>query len=256
MARCRFGVPLILLLVSVASAQNPPQSDPQAVALASQTITALTQGSTISDVSLTANVSWIPGPEPQAGTGVLLAKGISESRIDIALSGSGKRTEIRNALNGPAGEWVNPDGTSGKYSLHNCLTDAVWFFPALSSLTNYANSGFLFSYVGEETWNGLSTQHLRVSQDSSQGTQRLSAMDFYIDPTSFLVLGVAYKTHPDSNMNVDLLSEVRFSNYQLVNGFEVPFHIQRLQNGTLMMDVTVTGATFNTGLSDALFQIN
>jgi hypothetical protein len=34
MARFAVGVPLILLLVSVAFAQNPPQSDPQAVSLA------------------------------------------------------------------------------------------------------------------------------------------------------------------------------------------------------------------------------
>jgi hypothetical protein len=256
MARFAAVSSLILLLVFVASAQTQPQSDPQAVSFASQSIAAMTGGNAIGDVTLTANVSWIPGPEPQAGTGVLLAKGTSESRIDIALSSSSKRTEIRNALSGPAGKWVNPDGTSGLYALHNCLTDAAWFFPALSSLTNIANSGFLFSYVGEETWNGLSTQHLRVSQDNPVGTQRLSAMDFYIDPTSFLVLGVAYKTHPDSNMNVDLLSEVHFADYQLVNGIEVPFHIQRLQNGTLMMDVNVTGASFNSGLSDAAFQIN
>jgi hypothetical protein len=47
MARCGFGVPLFLLLVSIASAKNPPQSDPQAVSFASQSIAALTGGTAI-----------------------------------------------------------------------------------------------------------------------------------------------------------------------------------------------------------------
>jgi hypothetical protein len=44
MARYCFVVSLIRLFVSVASAQNPLQSVPQAVTLSSQTIAALTGG--------------------------------------------------------------------------------------------------------------------------------------------------------------------------------------------------------------------
>ena len=51
MARCVFGVPLVLLLGSVASAQNPTQSGPQAVALPSQAIAAITNGAGITDVT-------------------------------------------------------------------------------------------------------------------------------------------------------------------------------------------------------------
>ena len=47
MARLVVGVPLILLLVSVVFAQNPPKSDPQAVSFASQSIAALTGGKAI-----------------------------------------------------------------------------------------------------------------------------------------------------------------------------------------------------------------
>jgi hypothetical protein len=239
-------------------AQSHPISDPSAVALAAQSMAALTRGTAISDVKLTANITWLSGPEPESGTGVLLAKGASESRIDLSLNSGGKRTEIRNSLNGPAGEWVNPDGKSGKYALHNCWTDAAWFFPEFSSLVNIADSSLVFSHVGDETWNGLSAKHLRVYLVLAgfNAAQRLSTMDFYLDPTSLLVLGVAYDTHPDNNMNVDLHSEVRFSDYQLVNGIEVPFHIQRLQSGAVLMDVTVSGASFNTGLSDDTFQIH
>ena len=246
----------VLLLVCSISAQQSPASDPTAISLAAQSIVALTHGSAITDVRLTADVTWIGGPEPESGTGVLLAKGASESRIDLALNSGGTRSEIRNSFNGPAGKWVNPNGKSGKNALHNCWTDAAWFFPAFSSLGHIGDSRFVFSYLGEETWNGLSTKHLRVYQvqPGFKEAQRLSTMDLYLDPTSLLMLGVAYKTHADNNMNVDLLSEVRFADYRLMNGIEVPFHIQRLQGGALLTDISVTGVSFNTGSSDDRFQ--
>jgi hypothetical protein len=58
MARFVLGMPLILLLVSLAPAQNPPQSDPQAVSFASQSIVALTGGTTVSDVTMTGSLTW------------------------------------------------------------------------------------------------------------------------------------------------------------------------------------------------------
>src|SRR5450631_1111933 len=50
MARFVAALSLVLLVASVASAQNPPQSDPQAVALATQAMTALTNGVALRDV--------------------------------------------------------------------------------------------------------------------------------------------------------------------------------------------------------------
>jgi|ERR1700728_1892120 hypothetical protein len=248
---------LVVTLPGFVLAQSHPESNSGAEALAAQSIRALTHGSVISDVTLIANVSWIAGPAVESGTGVLLAKGSSESRVDLALDTGGNRIEIRNSVNGPAGKWENPDRKSGNYAAHNCWTDAVWFFPALSSLGNIADSRTSFSYIGDETWNGLPTMHLRVYQVRKGTTeaQRLSSMEFYLDPASLLVLGIAYKTHPDNNMNVDLLSEVRFADYHLVNGIQVPFYIQRLQGGAVLMDIKVTKASFNAGLSDDTFQI-
>lgn len=51
MARFAVGVPLVLLLASVVSAQNPPQSDPQALNLVAQSFTALTGGTVITDAT-------------------------------------------------------------------------------------------------------------------------------------------------------------------------------------------------------------
>src|SRR2546422_254084 len=97
-----------------------------------------------------------------------MAKGSGESRTDLTLR-QGNRSEIRNNSSGiPEGEWIGRDGVSHTESLHNCWTDASWFFPVFSSLTQTANPNFVFIYVGQEQHGGVNAQHVRASQLLSQ----------------------------------------------------------------------------------------
>jgi hypothetical protein len=138
---------------------------------------------------------------------------------------------------------------------HNCWTDPVWFFPALSSLTQAANTSYFFSYVGQEQHDSLTVDHIRVfqhylwDQTNLNTVDRLSAMEIYLDPTSSLPLAVAFAAHPDADMNVDIPIEIRYANYQAVNGILVPYHIQRLLNGGIVLDLTVTSAVLNSAAS-------
>ena len=145
MARCGYGVPLVLLLVSVASAQNP-QSDPQALTLASRAIAALTNGVAVSDVALTGTVTWIAGSDKETGTTTQQAKGTGESRVDLDLSG-GARTEIRNdiASNFPQGASIQSGGAQQGWAMHNCWIKASWFYPALSFLAASIDTTMIFS---------------------------------------------------------------------------------------------------------------
>jgi hypothetical protein len=242
-----------------AAAANAPTSDPFAITLAQRSVAALTGGAPVTDVTLNANVISIFGSDNETGTGTLEAKGTSESRVDLSLSG-GTRSDVRNFTSdgGPGGAWEKNGGTSTAYANHNCWTDAAWFFPALSSLTQTANPNFIFKYIGQQQHAGLNTQHIRVFQIDQQnnGTlQRLSTTDFYLDANSSLPLAVASQVHADRDMNTDIATEVRFANYQAVSGFQVPFHLQRMFSGGVVLDVTVTSAVFNTGLPDSLFTL-
>jgi hypothetical protein len=80
-------------------------------------------------------------------------------------------------------------------------------------------------------------------------------VDFYLDPVSLLPLAIAFKVHPDKDMNTEIPTEVRFADYRVVNGARVPFHIQRLLNGSLVLDIVVTSATLNSGLPDSTFSL-
>jgi len=238
------------------SAQPVPTSDPQAVTLAQHSIAALTGGASISDVTLNGNVTSIFGSDNETGTGIFQAKGTAESRMSLNLSG-GTRSEVRSFTNGsPSGGWQRNGGTDPAFAYHNCLTDAAWFFPALSSLTQFANSNFVFKYIGQELHGGVNTQHVRVFQ-TAQATlsQHLSTVDFYLDPVSSLPLAMAFAVHPDLDGNTDIPAEVRFANYQYLSGMPVPFHFQKMLNGGVVLDVNVTSAAFNTGLADTIFSL-
>lgn len=249
----------IALLICSASAQNQtPASNPQAVTYAAQSIAAMTGSTTISDVTLTGTVTAYGGTD--TGTATLRALGSGESRMDLALT-NGRRTEIRDAQTGvQLGKWISPNNSSGNFAFQNCFTDAAWFFPALGSLA--AGPNVVLSYIGPETWNGENVQQIQsyIYQPNPVGLtpspQQLSTINFYLDATTLLPAAVTFNAHPDNGAATNLLVEVDFSNYQTIGGVVVPTHIQRYQQGNLMVDITVSGASFNTGIPLSVFTVN
>jgi hypothetical protein len=229
------------------------QSDPQALQYAAQAITALTGGTTVSDITISGNATRTVGSNVGTGSANFYAKGEYESRIDMTLS-TGNRSEIintSNPLNSPQGEWIDANGNANPYSPFNCMTDPVWFYDALSSLAFTNNSNQVLSYVGLENLNGESVQHLNSVWNGSA----LTSMDFYLDASTFLPAAANLTIHPDSDATTNIPVQVLFSNYQSVNGILVPFHIQELLSGTVLLDFTAISAVINSGLSDSLFTI-
>jgi hypothetical protein len=248
--------------LSVFSQNQQPVSDPQAIALAQQSMAALTNGTAVTDVTLNGNATRIAGSDTETGSATLQAKGTGESRIDLNLSKS-TRTEIRNDTgNYPQGASVVNGGNQQAWPLHNCWINASWFFPGFSVLAETADPAQVFSYVGQETRNGVSVHHLKTYRYTPAKrpevpalNRTLSAMDIYLDTTSLLPLAFVFNTHPDDDSATNITIEVDFSNYQPVVGILVPLHIQKLIWNGLALDVMVTSAVFNTGVPDSQFAI-
>jgi len=249
----------VLLLVShvCLAAQKPLGNDPTAVSLAQKSLSALTGGSTISDATLNGSATSVLGSDNETGSVTLEAKGTSESRVDLNPSGGEVLSDVRNITDGTSGgAWKRGKEAVVAYAAHNCWTDAAWFFPALSSLAQTANPAYVFQYLGQEQHEGLNTEHIRVFQTQSvELLQTLSTMDFYLDPTTMLPLSISFQVHPDLDANTNIPAEVLFANYQTVKGIQVPFSIQRMLNNGVVLDVTITSAEFNTGLSDSVFNL-
>jgi len=235
-------------------------SDPQAVVLTKQAVLALAAGVPITDVTLTGSAARIAGSDQQSGTVTLKARGTTQSRVDLAFSTPAR--EIHNDPSSADSYFYGSDQTWHSIASHNCWTDAVWFFPALSALATVGNPGVQFTYIGQETRNGSAVQHIRVSRQvaskSAAATQligHLSTSDFYLDSASLLPVAVAFSVHPDNNASLDIPVEIQFSDYRNVNGMEIPYRIRKLIQNNPSLDIAVSAVTANSGLPDSDFAV-
>lgn len=231
-------------------------SDQQAIALAARSVAAMSGGSAIRSINLNTNVVSILGSTRESGTGMFFAKGTARSRVELTLS-TGTLSEVRSLTNGvPAGAWSRNGAPGAPYVAFNTVTDAIWFFPALSSLTQHGNPDYLFKYIGLEQFNGISTQHIQVSWMPSPvapSLQSLSKMDFYLEPSTCVPVGMLFQTHPDNDARINIPVEIRFADYRAESGVQIPHHFQRLLNGSLVLDVTVTGVELNAASPEGSF---
>jgi hypothetical protein len=218
----------------------------------------LQPGVAVSDVTLTGSALWIRGSERDTGVVTMKVKGADKSRVDLVLA-SRTVAEIRtNSISDPQCWSVQPNAAFQALAVHNCWTDAAWFFPALTSLVASPNAAI--TYLGKETRNGIVVDHLRSQRYVSDQKPRivtliakLSAVEYYLDASSLLPVAMEYKTHPTDDLNTDIAVEVRFADYRSVNGVMIPFRVQTFINGGLALDVSVDNVVLNSGLADSAF---
>ncbi len=254
-----------LFAVQTPAQQSPPptpQRDPAAVAALSKSLAATTGGQPISDVTLQGTARRIAGSDDETGTAVLKAIAAGASRLDLSFP-SGSQSEVRaNSADGRAGVWSGADDVKQPIAWHNLWTDSCWFFPA-STLTALSDPNrYSLAYLGQERRNGQSVVHLSASQvvstrstKSSALIQRLSQMEIFLDSTSLLPVALSFSVHPDGDAGLDIPVEIRFSDYRLVGGVQVPFRVQRFLNNGLVLELQFQTVAVNTGLAASAFTI-
>jgi hypothetical protein len=276
---------LALAQQSTSSAAQPAASDPQAVALLQGSVAALTSGAPVSDVTLTGTAQRIAGSDNETGTATAKARSDGSSRLDFNYP-SGARSEIRNpsgmpfaevapqnlpvasttiADSQPVGAWSGPDGIPHGIPSHNLMTDPTWFFPATTLSSVLASPANVVSYIGPETHNDLPTIHVRISQPLPSTfevppqvatlVEHLTQMDLYLAAGTTIPVALAFDVHPNNNAFVDAAIEIRFSDYRVINGISIPFHVQEFLNNGLVLDLQFSSAILNAGLPSTLFQI-
>jgi hypothetical protein len=243
-------------------AQQTAASSAQSQQLLQRSLSALAGSQTLTDVTLSGTVRRITGADNDTGSASFKALASGAGRSDLSLS-SGPRTEIQNlSATFPAGSWSGPDGVAHAMAFHNLLTEPAWFFPAFAIARRLSTLGHVATYVGRESHNGQAVEHLSVSQTSpfpviSKGLsfEHLSQVDFFLDSTTLLPAAITFNIHPDRDAGLDLPVEVRFSDYRAVNGAQVPHHVQKFLNNSLILDFQADSVTLNSGLSASSFSL-
>jgi hypothetical protein len=253
---------LLLLPFPIWSQQTAVHSQQGATVLL-QALGAMVGRASLSDMTLTGTANHIAGSDDETGTAVLKVLATGQSRMDCIFP-SGESGEIRSTdSNGnQVGVWIGPDSVSHAMSQHNLITSFAWFQPALALGAIVSSQTYSIYYVGPETKDGISVTHLTVTQpflnapaDITALLEHLSQTDLFLDATTLLPVALDFNIHPDNNALLDIPVEIRFSDYNAVNGVQVPFHIQKYLNNSLALDIQLQSATLNTGLTTSAFAI-
>lgn len=235
-----------------ADGQQKSQRLPSGQTWAMQAMAALTGGNQVTSVTESGSVTRTLGNDQETGNVSLQSTGVMISQMTISTS-AGNRSETRSWSSGmPSGQWTGLDGQQHPMSQHNCWTDAVWFFPALSLLSDYSDPTLVFNDLGQVQYSGGYAEHIQTYRsiaglppEEQQVMQHFSTVDYYLDSQSALPVAMRFFLHGDHGALFDVPVSVVFSQYQSVSGIQVPFQVIQLLNGSPLLQITVTSASPN-----------
>ena len=219
---------------------------------AMQAMQALTGGNPVSSVSESGTVVRTLGGDQTQGSITLQSSGVMNGEMDITTS-AGVRSEVRTFSSGdPDGAWIDLQGQRHPMVLHNCWTDAVWFFPALSLLADYADPELVFEDLGQQQFQGGYVEHIRVhrtrqglSDEQARVLARVSTVHFYLDSQTTIPKVLGFDAYGDDNFGTSIPVQIVYSDYRPVNGVQTPFQVTKLLNGSPNLQITISSANLN-----------
>lgn len=235
-------------------APQPPIRDPQALALLQSSARAL-GGNVPSDSAATGTVEAVVGPRQEQGTIRILTRGTSQTYEELNLP-SGTRAQVYSHGAASVNAGSTPQKLEGQFAISGQAVD----FPLPFISGALSNTNQSFRYVGAETLDGVSVEHVRTwdSFGSKPNGQRLSALtvkDIWINAATNMPVSISYDRHAAGTFGATIHVAVDFANYRDVQGFLYPFEITQSVNGVPFATITIENVSFNTGLTDANFPI-
>ena len=172
--------------------------------------------------------------------------------MQLSLANSGQTTKSqRGVVSNAVCQWSGSDAIVDQINAINCWKPTNSFFPALSLQPSLIPSNLGLVDLGTRPV-GFSSNSYRHLQGklvfAGQNAQLASLVaqqgivDLGLDPATMLPAVLAYSVIPDVGSPTPIAIEFHYSNYQLVNGVEIPFSDQRYVNGSLQLQINVSAA--------------
>ena len=258
------GIVLLVTLGFLASATFAPvnsqqtatsaQRDPRALALLQSSIR--TMGGTVpSDSVATGKVTIVAGSQTSTGTIRILTRGTNQTSEQILLPESSATVTYSDGL---ATQTINSTATS--LPLERAATSQSVCFPLPFVTGAFANSDVSLEYVGVETLNQQSVQHIRLensfaSQPNFQQLAEFAVFDVWLDTSTALPLKISFVRWDGGEPAPRIPVDTYFTSYRTVSGIAYPWQINVSRNGTPWSTIAISNITFNTGLTDSSFSI-
>jgi hypothetical protein len=251
---CILGILSPLGAQQSSTPSTAPLKDPQAIAALQQTVAAIGTSFPLDSVA-SGSIQTTAGSQESQGTIQILTKGFAETSVQISLP-DGTRTTIY--ANGQANDVIGSTVTVQPLELVVTSQAPEFPFAFLAALLNDPDTSF--QYVGLETSNGLSLQHIKTwdsyaSQPALQSLSSFSTRDIWIDAVTGLPQRISYARKPAQGAVPSVAVDVFYSNYQRFSGGLYPLTIQESVNGTPWATISIQTVSFNTGLTDSSFPV-
>jgi hypothetical protein len=238
-------------------AQQSPTAarDPKAMAVLNNALAAL-GGSSIGAIQDSVVQATVTPPQGQAegpGTATFKTKG-TKIRSD-ASSGSRTATSIFN--NGR--EFRSSD--HGMVPAHSANADhkRIEHLPALMLAQELVRGDFSATYVGQESLEGQTVDHVRVFRMSNRNPNadaqltKNSELNIFVDTQTSQVVKISFPYVAENDWRQSLPMEIYYGQYQTVKGIAVPFHQRYFFNGQPAGELQVTSVAINQGTPDSVF---
>src|SRR5712692_8702978 len=225
-----------VLILSSSSQLRPqqstasPQRDPPAVALLQGSV--LVMGGTVpADSVTTGSITIVAGSETSTGTIRILTRGINQTSEQITLPQSNASVTYSGGL---AGQTINSASTS--LPIERATTSQSVCFPLPSLSGALGNPDVSFLYVGLETLNQSSVQHIRLqnsfaSRPNFQQFADFAFFDVWLDTASGLPQRISFVRRDGGGSAPRIPVDTYFTGYQTISAIAYPSQINVSLNG-------------------------
>jgi len=233
--------------------------DPQGVATLAQCLGAVGGVSAISavqDYTGTGNITYFWADEQVQGTVTLRGMGAGDFRLDAVLP-AGNRSW---AVSAGQGFIQGFDGKITPLAFNDANNLGGFSYPFLAIVNSLSDSTISVTNLGSAQLNGHPVSRIQLQKilpaaiDPGGKSSAAMTQVFAIDSSTFQLVDVQYMTIPNDHTSQTIPHDVEYSGYQPINGVLVPFTITEQIGGQQTMTVQLSSVTFNTGLTDAIFQ--
>ena len=237
-----------------------PQRDLQALSILNQSLNvaggAQVLGA-IQDFTGSGNVAYFWAGDQVQGSISVKGRGTTDFRVDADLPTGTRSWTVSSGK----GTLRDLDGGLVLIPFQSVVNLGAQTLPQLRIAEALSNSSLSVQYSGLSDLGGRQVYVIHVQQgpyspsDPATLFNHLSAMDFFIDATTYQVVLTRDTAHPSDSQSVDFPHEIQYSDYRLTNGCLVPYSATERINGQTTWVIQLSALTFNVGLTDADFQL-
>jgi hypothetical protein len=212
----------------------------------------------IQDVTATGSVTHYWSSSPQSGTVTIKIRGIGQIRQDEQLTSGTQAWAVSNGL----GSFKHANGKITPIPFHDAINLGALTTPILRLAAAVADTNTDIIDKGVVTVQTQQFRQIRIHKnavasttDADGSANRIQTADYFFDPNTYQLVGVQDQTHPVKSMTRNIAHAVYFSDYRSINGVSLPFSVTEYIGGQKTWSIQLSAFSFNTGLTDADFQI-